>query len=130
MQPGGVVPLPTVLGLMVCEQTIIDKDTNNVSLINCFTRKQLERFPSDPQRMSVAAFLVGCVGRLKIDLAVRRLDTLDELFRRSFVAQFSDRLAEVRLLCRFRCSFPVAGAYNISLEAGGDVLAQRRLQFS
>lgn len=130
MQPNGEVPLPTVLGLMICEQFIIDKETNNVSLINCFTSKQLGKFPSEPQRIAIAAFLSGYVGQARMDLVIRRLDTLDELMHRSFVLRFLERLTEVRFLARLRLPFPVAGTYEVALEANGEILAQRRLEFS
>jgi len=115
---------------MVCEQIIIDRESNNVSLINCFTTKRLERFPSEPQRFALVAFLVGYVGNLQVDVVIRRLDTLDDLFRRRVVLRFADRLEAIRLLVRLRCSFPEAGAYEAALETNGEILAQRRIQLT
>jgi hypothetical protein len=68
---------PTVIGLLVCEQVIVDKDTNNLSTINCFTRRNVKSFPSDPQRFAVVAFMTEAMGEVPIELTVQRLDNLD-----------------------------------------------------
>jgi len=39
---------PVVLGLTLCEQVITDAKSRNVTLVNCFTHRLVELFPSEP----------------------------------------------------------------------------------
>jgi hypothetical protein len=39
--------IPTVIGLILCEQVVIEKHTDDISLINCFTRRPIGQFPSE-----------------------------------------------------------------------------------
>lgn len=57
--------LPTVIGLVVCEQVVVEKNTDNLSLINCFTIKKVAAFPSDPQKFAVVAFMTDGLGDIR-----------------------------------------------------------------
>jgi hypothetical protein len=69
-----MTPTPVTLGLMLCGQVIVDKDTNNPSAIGIFTGLAVEKFPSDPYRFSAFAVLTDAQGTGKIRLTVFRLD--------------------------------------------------------
>lgn len=119
---------PTVIGLLVCEQLIVDKDTNNLSIINCFTRRKIESFPSAPQRFAVVALFTDGEGDFPMELLIQRLDTLEVVERYPFALRFTDRLQEVRFLFRVaKCVFPAAGAYDVSLLSGEESLARHRI---
>lgn len=131
MQPEANRPLPTVIGLLVCEQAIFERRTDNLSLINCFTQKNIGVFPSPPQRFVLVAFLTGGVGDVPLEVVLRRLDTLDEVTRYRVVVQFVDRVREMRFVLRItNCSFPVAGGYEFSLMVSGHTLEQHRFQIT
>ena len=115
---------PVVVGLLVCEQAVIEANSNNVSLINCFTRLKVERFPSEPRRFTVFAALIDGFGNIALDVVIYRLDTREEIYHQSRMALFQDRLQEVRFLFRVtQCAFPVSGKYEIVLQADGQALA-------
>src|SRR5438132_378762 len=56
-------PQPVALGLTLCEQILVDKSTNNVSLINIFTTWPTKKLPSPPRRLYLFAVLKGGQGR-------------------------------------------------------------------
>ena len=119
---------PTALGLLVCEQLIVEAKTLNITLVNCFTAKKVERFPSEPQRFTVFAALTDGQGLIGLDVVIRRLSDLRTIYRASVSQRFLDPLQEVRFwLGVTRCSFPSAGAYEISLFADRELIGQYRL---
>jgi hypothetical protein len=80
MGAASVVPDPTALALLICEQVIVDQHSQNPSPINVFTGLAVERFPSDPQRFSVFAALTESLGDGRLQLQCVRLDTGDEFY--------------------------------------------------
>jgi hypothetical protein len=63
-----MTPAPTALGLMLCEQVIFDYRSRSPSPINIFTGLAVERFPSEPQRLSAFAVLSGGFGHGTIEI--------------------------------------------------------------
>jgi len=65
---------------------------------------------------------------MRLEGVIQRLDTFDEILRRSLACQFTDPLQEVRCLFRIRdCSFPVSGYYSVSFYVDSELIAQRRI---
>ncbi len=118
---------PVVLGLLVCEQVVVEEGTRNVTLVNCFTKRKAERFPTEGQRFTVFAVLADGLGDVTLDVAIQRLDDYDAIYRRSQVVRFTDPLQEMRFILRIaHCSFPIAGAYQASLLIDGEPIGQHR----
>lgn len=121
--------LPVVVGLTICEQIIVEAETHNLTLVNCFSRREVETIPSEPISFVVFATLTNGAGDVPLAVQISRLDTLDEIYVREMVLRFPDPLAEVRLRLRIRdCVFPVAGLYSVFLLAKDEMVAQRRLR--
>jgi hypothetical protein len=122
-----MIPPPIAVGLTVCEKAIVEERTKNVSLINTFTKLNLERL-SAPSRFVAHAVLTDGLGTATIELRASRLDTNADIYTRRMRVEFADRLAEVSVLFRVnQCSFPAPGTYVLALLADGDWVAQRRL---
>jgi hypothetical protein len=66
--------IPNVIGLLVCEQAIVEEKTRNVTLVNCFTALKAEAFPSEPKKFTVFALFSDGVGELSLDVVICRLD--------------------------------------------------------
>jgi hypothetical protein len=119
---------PVAIGLLLCEQVIIEEKTRNVTPVNCFTQRLVEGFPSKPFPFVVFAVLTDGLGEVRLEVAIQRLDTLEEVYQRTLTARFPHPLREVRCVFRVRdCSFPVAGAYQVMILAEDELLAQKRL---
>ncbi len=58
--------LPVVRGVFLCENVIVEERSRNVSLINCFSRRLAEQFPTPPQRFVLYAVFVNGLGTIPI----------------------------------------------------------------
>lgn len=124
-----MTPLPTALGLILCEQVLVDQRTRNPSAINIFTGRAVEQFPSDPQRFSVFAALTDGQGDGTIELVGVRLDTGDQFYAQQHPIHFPQRAVVVNVHIRVRnLRFPVAGWYEFLLLIDRELVAGRRLR--
>jgi hypothetical protein len=124
-----MVPDPTALALLLCEQVIVDQYSRNPSPIKIFTGLAVERFPSDPQRFSVFAALTDSEGDGRLELRAIRLDTGDQFYAQQFPVHFPDRATVINVNIRVRnIRFPVAGLYEFLLLVDGSLVAQRKLR--
>jgi hypothetical protein len=120
-----MIQRPNAVGMVLCQQTIIEQGTGNVTLVNAFSRLTLATFPTPPQQFTVHTILTDGLGEMTLTVAVADLGTLSTIYRRSWRATFSDPLQERRLLARVTaCSFPTPGRYQVSLLAEGEWVAQ------
>src|SRR5207253_10390611 len=95
--------------------------------VNCFSRRIIREFPSEPQRFVLVAVLIDGLGKGLFELVIDSLgDAEEELVRQQHEVEFLDPLQEARLLFRMnRCSFPSPGNYQVNLLADGELVAQR-----
>ena len=122
---------PAAIGLLVCEQVIIEERTQNVTPVNSFKRRFAQRFPTEPFSFVVFAILNDGVGEIRLDLKISRLDIDEDVYERSMVVRFGDQLQEGRCLFRVPdCSFPVPGAYEVALFADKELVAQRKIHIT
>ena|ERR1017187_969231 len=120
---------PAAIGMMVCDQVIIEESTKNVTPVNCFTRRMARQFPSDPFGFVVFAILTDGNGDIRLDLVIRRLENLDDNYEHSMRVHFASPLQEGRCLFRIRgLSYPDSGAYEVLLLADGEIIAQRKIR--
>jgi hypothetical protein len=120
---------PVAIGLMLCEQVIIEEGTHNVTPVNCFNLRRVKQFPSERISFYVFALLTDGSGTIPMDLVLQRLDNLDEVFRYSFTYRFDNPLKEVRFRVQIRNrSFPVMGSYQLSLLAEDEVVANKKVE--
>ncbi len=118
---------PVVVGLFLCENVIVEEGTHNITLVNCFSIRAAERFPSEPLSFLLFATMTDGLGEMTFDVMIERLADLQEVYRRSSVVRLVDRLQEVRFKLQIAgCSFPSPGAYLVSLLADGELIGQRR----
>jgi hypothetical protein len=117
------------IGLLVYEQVIIEESTRNVTPVNCFSQRTVQGLPSDPFPVVVFDILTDGLGDVELEVAIQRLDNLEEIYRRMIRFHFPNPLNEVRCLFRIRdCSFPAAGAYQITLLANNELVALRKVR--
>jgi hypothetical protein len=119
---------PVAIGLFTCEQVIIDEGTRNFTLVNCFSRQAVKEIPSAPLPFVVFALLTDGIGEIRLEVRIRRLDTLELIFESTATARFTDPMHEMRCQIRVRdCSFPVAGPSEVALFADEEPIAHRRI---
>lgn len=119
---------PVAVGLVVCEQVIVEEGTHNVTPVNCFNLREVEEVPGQAS-FYVLAWLADGMGEMSTELVIERLDNLEEIFRIRRDLVFPDRLRDMRFAARIRrCNFPVAGHYQVSLIIDGELVAARRFR--
>jgi hypothetical protein len=122
-----MIQRPVVTSLILCEQVVVEETTRNVTLVNCFHRKAVDGFPSDPFPFVVFAWLTDGMGESAIRLSISSLDTEEELHRSEGTYRFVNPLQTVRFSVRVpRLSFPTAGEYQVLLLAGEEMIAERK----
>jgi hypothetical protein len=120
-----MIQRPTAVGLILCQQAIIEEETRNVTLVNSFAELRVDAFPSSPQRFTVFAILTDGLGDMTLELDIARLDTLESIYARSWRATWTNPLRAVRFLARVgSCTFPTPGRYQVSLLADNDLITQ------
>jgi hypothetical protein len=123
--------IPVTSGLLLCEQVIVEEETRNVTLVNCFTARRAARFPAEDVPFVAFALLSDGQGDILLQVKVHRLDIMDETYVIGRTCRFSSPSQVVRCTVRIRdCFFPAPGEYQVSLLASGTVLAQTKLRLT
>ena len=125
-----MIQRPVAIGLILCETVIVDEQTKNVTPVNCFRKRRVTGFPSEPFPFIVLAWLTDGMGQGRLEVVIQQLasDELDVVHQTSVPCQFTNPRAEVRLTFWIRdCVFPMAGGYVVNLLVDGELLAQKRL---
>ncbi len=124
-----MTPPPVAIGLILCDQVIVDLHSRNLSPISIFTGLAVDDFPSQEQRFSVFSSLTNGRGQATIRLAVSRLDTGEETYEQEHSILFPDPLLVVNIHFRLRTiSFEAAGLYEFVLYVDSDPVAQKTLR--
>jgi hypothetical protein len=119
---------PVARGLHVCEQVVVETGTNNVTLVNCFTRRHVSAFPSSPMKFALYSLLSGGLGAVTMAMEISRIEDTKFVYRRAMVLVFEDRVQEARFILRLSdVVFPEPGVYSVVLFADDVWIAQTRL---
>jgi hypothetical protein len=120
---------PVAIGLLLCEQVIVEENTRNVTPVNCFTKQFVERFPSEPLSFNVAVFLTDGLGEMDLTLVIETLELGEEIYNRKIPVRFDNPLLEYRFLIRVRnCRFSAPGHYQATLLAQDEFVAHRKFR--
>ena len=127
-----MTPKPVVIGLLLCDRVIVDKDTNSPSAIGIFTGLAVESFPSESPHFSVLTVLTDAKGQGTGKVVVYRLDEhwlrQEEIYSTEHTIRFPDRFAVINFNLRVRTiRFPTPGNYEFVLFIDNDEIAHRRL---
>jgi hypothetical protein len=119
---------PIAIGMVLCEQVIVEERTHNITSVNCFSIREVDDLP-DQATFFALAWLANGLGEMLAELIVERLDNLEETFRVNRQLDFPDRLHDMRFVARIRnCHLPVAGLYEVSLIIDGEPVASRKFR--
>jgi hypothetical protein len=119
-------PVPTTVGLMVCEQVIEDRATSNVTVVSIFDVRYVSGFPSNPVSFSILCPLTNAEGRGTILLRIFRSDGMITEFERRYPVTFHSRTQTVRLHIRLNdVVFYVPGTYWVSVFVDDDFVVDR-----
>jgi Family of unknown function (DUF6941) len=116
---------PNVVGLKLCQQAIVQKDTHNVTLVNCFRKLSFARFPGQARPFAICVVLTDGLGTGKAELTITSLVDLEEVWSRSWNIRFPDPLAERWFVVPVNaCEFTHPGRYQVGLTIDGEPIAR------
>jgi hypothetical protein len=119
---------PVAIGMMLCDQVIVEKDTMKPSPIGIFTGMAVKDF-KESQHFSVYAALTNGEGPTKIELVAFRMDNGDQIYQQRSSLYFPHRLGIVNVNIRVRnIKFPCAGWYDFVIRVNGEFIAQRKIR--
>ena len=111
---------PVAIGLLTCEQIIVEEGTKNVTPVNCFSRRTADAFPWAAPPFHVLEVL--------LEVVIEDTDTLEEVYRRGSTFRLTTPLQQLRMSMRMNSiMFPGPQAYRVLLLADGEIIAQRKL---
>jgi hypothetical protein len=120
---------PTVVGLKLCEQAIVQETTRNGTLVNCFRKLPFASFPAHANAFTVCAVLTDGQGEGTLTLTIVSLEDMEEVWTNSWRAKFDDPLRELWFLLPVAvCIFPRAGRYQVGLTIDREPAARTILQ--
>lgn len=124
------IELPTVLGLTICEDVVVEPTSRDVSLIRTFTGLSVSSFPATCRPFCVFGGLTDGFGEIQAELKVTvYAEGIEDIYRLRSKLHFSDRLQIVYYLMRVsRCPLPRPGSYVFSLSLEGEWMAQTSLR--
>ena len=118
---------PTCLALILCDNVIEDKTTNNKSLIGLFNRIHARQLPVIHPRMCIVISLSNGRGKVPIKLRISSLINDGDVFHATGEVEFNDPLAVCDLVFDLRqVPFKSEGAYAITVFYENTLLIERR----
>jgi hypothetical protein len=116
--------LPVVRGVLLCEKTIVEERTRNISLIGCFTRRLVPEFPSPPDPFVVYAVFANGRGTIPVEVKVFDLGDGELIYEYATSVTFADPMIDLRFTFRAASViFPRSGVYEVALHSAGEPLA-------
>jgi hypothetical protein len=87
---------PVAVGLVLCDQVIVEERTRKASLVGTFGAIRVPSFPALVNPFSAFAVLADGSGDVTMSLVVSRLDTGENIFSYRSQLRFAGPLAEVQ----------------------------------
>jgi len=117
---------PACVAMVICNEIIEDKWTNNKSLIGLFSSIAAQGVPAHHPRMFIMVSLTDGRGQWPTIVRIEGPSGQD-LFKAEGTIQFDDPLAVHDLIIEVRgLPLPEAGEYHVGLVCAGRPLASRR----
>jgi hypothetical protein len=133
-QKSSIMPFQKLkcLSLVLCENVIEDKRTNNKSLIGLFNRITGPTLPLLYPKLCIVVSLTGGRGTVPINIRISSLQNNEEILKLSGEVTFNDSLAVIDLVLECRnVPFKKAGVHAMTVYAGTEqMIVERRFEVS
>jgi hypothetical protein len=117
---------PTCVAIVICNEVIEDKWTNNKSLIGLFNSVSAQQLPAHHPRMFVMVSLTDGRGDWKVVIEIAS-PSGKKVFEAEGQMRFDDPIAVHDLVVEVRgLPLPEEGEYYVGLTCGGRFLVSRR----
>ena len=123
------IPPPVLLSVIICERVIIDRISNQPSIIGAFETISAPAYPARHARLAFFCQLTNGRGKTKVSVKLIDVEEKDKpLFQGSVDQEFSDirQVANVTFDI-IGIVFPHPGEYRFQIYAGTEFLGERRI---
>lgn len=119
---------PVLIALLVCDQVIVERDTNKHSLVGTFNSFRFPDFPAASPSFFVYICFTNARGEYDIMLDVVNLSADDVVAQAKTHISVDDPLRDVELPLRLpKVVFPQPGRYEFRLLANDHIVGQRTI---
>ena len=127
--PTEVPGIPEPIALIICNEVIEDKRTNNKTLVGLFNRIYVADIPATHPRMFIVASLTGLTGTVPISFRISSPTT--EIARLNGKAESDDPEAVLDVVVELR-DLPISelGTHSIEVLANDVPIARRRFEIA
>ncbi len=120
--------LPSVMGLVLCDEVGRDPETGKPSIRGVFNAWHSSEFPTATRPFAVYVALYDGVGEGTLELSVMRLETEEVIYVHRQWLVFSQRMTPLIVgIEAKKCRFPAPGRYALDLRFDGRLLTQQYL---
>lgn len=117
---------PICVAIVICNEIIEDKATNNKTLVSLFSAIQAPSLPTQHPRMFIMASFTSGLGRFPVSFRITS-PSGQELMRINGEAEFPDPLATYDFVVEVRnLVLHEEGVHVVDVIVGGEPLAARR----
>ena len=121
------LPSPECLALVLCEQVIEDKRTNNKTLVGLFNQITAANLPLIYPKMTIVVSLCNGHGKVPVEVRINSLANEELIFKVIGEVAFKDPLDVCDLIFELRqVPFKHEGTYAITVLANEKQLLERR----
>jgi hypothetical protein len=123
------IPPPVLLSVIICERVIIDRISNQPSIIGAFETISAPAYPARHARLAFFCQLTNGRGKTKVSVKLIDVEEKDKpLFQGSVDQEFSDIRQVANLTFDIGgIVFPHPGEYRFQIYAGTEFLGERRI---
>lgn len=129
-QRRGQNPPPRCKAILLCDQTILDAVTGNVSIIGTFTEFILPSFPGRTKPVCAFLLLIDGIGRYQVVVEIHDLGE-DKIIARSpgMAIHFPERLARINFVTQIP-PLPLVhpGTYDVVVLANGQEIDRQQFK--
>jgi hypothetical protein len=123
------IPPPVLLSVIICERVIIDRISNQASIIGAFETISAPAYPARHARLAFFCQLTNGRGKTKIDIKLVDVEEEDKLLFQGAVEQ---EFGDIRQVANLTFDiggivFPHPGEYRFQIYAGTEFLGERRI---
>jgi hypothetical protein len=117
---------PSCVSVVICNEIIEDKRTNNKTLVSLFNSIYVQNLPSAHPRMFIMASLTDATGKWPISFIVRA-PSGEQVMKFEAEAAFQDPISVLDMSVEvLGLSLPEAGVYFVDIMTGPRLLGNRR----
>ncbi len=119
-----MIQTPTCVGLVLCEKFVVEENSRNLTLVNCFQRLAVAELPWTAEPFYLYFCLTDGIGAGTLLVEIADADGLARVDEIPIAIQFDDPTKRKRLVASVTgCTFEAPGRYQVTITADNEFVA-------